>query len=71
MPCFEVSVRGRLSESVLDLIRSRFGEVLVVPAADSLLVLRPLDAAAQRALLTLLWDLGHEVLALNTQGESP
>ena len=58
----EVTVRGPLSRSLLDLVRTRFDRVST-PAA-TVLVVEAVDQAAVRALLTLLWDADHEVVAL-------
>ncbi len=61
----ELTVRGDLADAVLELIRSRF-EVLATRTGSgpttSLAVVA--DQAAQRALLTLLWDTGHELIEL-------
>ena len=73
MTACEVSVRGRLSGSVEDVIRSRFGAVLARygPGDSTTVLVTVADPAAQRALLTLLWDTGHDVLALRAEGEAP
>jgi hypothetical protein len=60
----EVTVRGPLSHALLEVVRTRFDRV-ATPAADgTVLVVEAIDQAAVRALLTLLWDADHEVLAL-------
>jgi hypothetical protein len=61
---FEVTLREPLSCALLGVIRTRFDHV-PTPAGDgTVLTVGSLDQAALRALLTLLWDADHEVLAL-------
>jgi hypothetical protein len=61
---FEVTLREPLSRSLLGMIRTRFDHV-PTPAGDgTVLVVGSLDQASLRALLTLLWDADHEILAL-------
>jgi len=60
----ELTVRAPLSQSLLGEIRSRF-DLSASDADGSVLILENLDQASVRALLTLLWDAGHEVLSLN------
>ena len=63
----ELVVGGQLSGPLLDLLRSRFGEVTAESApAGTVLVVDGLDQSAQRALLTLLWDTGHDVISLRS-----
>ncbi|MFI5909778.1 hypothetical protein [Dactylosporangium sp. NPDC051541] len=63
----EFDVGGRLSESLLDLIRSRFGEVRTRPCGPGTTVIVPgTDPASVRALLTLLWDTGHDVVSMRS-----
>ena len=57
-------MRGPLSRALLGLIRTRFDQVSVPDADGSVLIIEDLDQASVRALLTLLWDAGHEVLSL-------
>ena len=57
-------MRGPLSSALLGLIRTRFDQVSVPAADGSVLIIEDLDQASVRALLTLLWDAGHEVLSL-------
>ncbi|MDT7582140.1 MAG: hypothetical protein QOK35_3404, partial [Pseudonocardiales bacterium] len=45
-------------------IRTRFDHVSAPGADGTTLVVDGVDQAAVRALLTLLWDAGHEVLSL-------
>ena len=62
----EVSVGGQLADSLLEVIRSRFGDVTTHAGAGlgATLIVRGLDPASERALLTLLWDTGHDVVAM-------
>jgi hypothetical protein len=60
-------VRGQLSESFLELVRSRFDEVgRTNVGQNTLLMIDGADAAAERALITLLWDTGHDVIAVRS-----
>jgi hypothetical protein len=59
----ELTLRGPLSGALRGLIRSRFDQVSM-PADRSVLIIEDLDQASMRALLTLLWDAGHEVESL-------
>jgi hypothetical protein len=64
----ELTVRGPVAGSVVEVIRSRF-ELAWARGCDGrtvVLALDGVDQAAIRALLVLLWDSGHEVLALST-----
>jgi hypothetical protein len=61
---YELRVRGSLAHTVLDVIRARFDRVGASDADGSALIIENVDQATVRALLTLLWDTGHEVLSL-------
>jgi hypothetical protein len=61
----ELKVRGRLPESVVELIRARFGDV-VARGEETVLIVAGIDPAAERALLTLLWDAGHDVVSMRS-----
>jgi hypothetical protein len=56
-----LTVRGPVPGSLTDTIRTRFDRV----SLDTVLVVDDVDQAAVRALLTLLWDAGHEVIGLS------
>jgi hypothetical protein len=63
----ELLVGGQLSGPILELLRSRFGEVTTQAARTGTVVLVDgLDQSSQRALLTLLWDTGHDVISLRS-----
>lgn len=66
----ELTLRGPLSHTLLGLIRSRFDQVSTPDADRSVLIVEDLDQASVRALLTLLWDAGHEVRSLTTSRRS-
>jgi hypothetical protein len=71
MATCELTVRGPVARSLTDAIRTRFDHVSA-PAGDrTLLVVDDVDQASVRALMTLLWDAGHEVLTLTVKEESP
>ena len=64
MSHFEFDVLGQLAEPLLEAMRSRFGEVTTHRAGRGTTVsVDGLDAASERALLTLLWDTGHDVVS--------
>lgn len=64
MSRFEIGVDGQLAESLVELIRSRFGEVTTrCLATGTTVTVVGLDPASERALLTLLWDTGHDVVS--------
>ncbi|AYC42123.1 hypothetical protein DWG14_06415 [Streptomyces griseorubiginosus] len=62
-PHYEFRMRGPISRTVLDVIRTRFDHVSTPGADGTVLVVHHVDQASVRALLTLLWDTGHHVLA--------
>ena len=64
----EIVVRGQLADSIVSVIGSRFGALAISPDPSGLSarIVGDLDQAAERALLTLLWDTGHEVLSLRS-----
>jgi hypothetical protein len=68
VPRCELSISGQLAGSLLELIRSRFGDVTTRPAAGSstTMIVVGLDPASERALLTLLWDTGHDVVSMRS-----
>ena len=66
----EVTVRGPLARAVLETAVARFDSVRAVTlTGDSVLTVDGLDQAALRALLTLLWDTGHEVVRVTSTPE--
>lgn len=74
---FELRLRGSLAHTVLDVIRARFDRIdLLGPGGaggpgGTVLIIANVDQAAVRALLTLLWDTGHEVLSLTPLPDPP
>jgi len=56
-----LTVRGPVPGSLTDTIRTRFDRV----SLGTVLVVDDVDQAAVRALLTLLWDAGHDVIGLS------
>jgi hypothetical protein len=52
-----------IAHTVLDVIRTRFDQVSTPGADSTALIVENLDQASVRALLTLLWDTGHDVLS--------
>ena len=67
---YEVHLASRPPRLVLEQIRSRFGEVGVRRDPDrTVLTGTVTDQPALRALLTLVWDGGGDVLAVLIDGE--
>lgn len=70
----EVTVAGVVARSVLDVLRTRFDVVTARPvdrraglAVDrTVLTVTGVDQPAVRALMVMLWDSGHDVLAMST-----
>jgi hypothetical protein len=61
---YELRVRAPIARGLLDVIRTRFDHVSASGADGTVLIVDNIDQASVRALLTLLWDTGHEVLSL-------
>jgi hypothetical protein len=63
--CYRLIVAGHLSQTVAQLIDSRFGSAASISSSgpDSAVDLTA-DQPALRALLILLWDLGHDLVAI-------
>ena len=57
----ELVVNGPIARSVVETIAARFGPSRV---DRDVLTVEGVDHAAIRALMVLLWDTGHEVLAM-------
>jgi hypothetical protein len=65
MDCYELRVKGRLAESVTALINMRFDKVVtrLEEGPSTTIIAEGLDPSAERALLNLLWDTGHEIIS--------
>jgi hypothetical protein len=64
--CYRLVVAGRPSRLLVDTIDARFGSAaLIRPSGDDTAVLLTADQPALRALLMLLWDVGHELVAVS------
>jgi hypothetical protein len=61
---YELRLRTPIAHTLLDVIRARFDRVSVPDPDGTVLIVENLDQASVRALLTLLWDTGHELLSL-------
>ena len=64
----EILVRGSIAGTVMGLIVSRFGALAISPAPDghSTRIAGEMDQSAERALLALLWDTGHDVISMHS-----
>lgn len=62
---YELLLGRPIARRLRDLLRSRFDGVSTPGDDPNSLVVDGLDQSALRALLTLLWDTGNEVLAVN------
>ena len=60
-----LTVNGPLASSVVDMIRKRFVAAVTQDGDRSVLTVDDVDQAAVRAATTMLWDSGHEVLAMS------
>ena len=66
---YELSVTGRLPTTVRELIADRFGSAVLIRAEENETVVGiDGDQASLRALLTLLWDVGHDVASVCRAG---
>jgi hypothetical protein len=62
---YRLEIRGPLPRVAQDQLRARFGDVRVQSDGDRTLVSgHTADQAALRAVLSLLWDVGVEVLVV-------
>jgi hypothetical protein len=62
----DLTVSGPMARSVIDAIRTRFDVIDATRTAEcTVLTIDAVDQAAVRALMIMLWDSGHEVLALS------
>jgi len=63
--CYRLIVAGPLSQTAAQIIDTRFGSAASISRSgrDSEVRLTS-DQPALRALLTLLWDLGHDLVAI-------
>jgi hypothetical protein len=69
---YRVTVAGPLPGSLAGVIRARFAGVSIRPGTGrTALELDAVDQPALRALLTLLWDVGHDVLSVTTEETTP
>lgn len=66
----ELTVAGGVARSVLDTIESRFDVrsecATDHPGGRTVLTVAGVDQSAVRALMIMLWDSGHHVLAMST-----
>lgn len=67
----ELTVRGPVAGSVVAAMRARFDVESVAASGHTVLTVGRADQAALRALMIMLWDSGHEVLAMSTAPGSP
>ncbi|KND23873.1 MULTISPECIES: hypothetical protein [Streptomyces] len=60
---YVLTLRGPIARTLLDVISTRFDHVSAPGADGTVLIVENIDQASLRALLTLLWDTNHDVLA--------
>lgn len=60
-------VRGRVAASTVELLSARFAALSIARTADgeATALSGDMDRATERALLTLLWDMEHDVVAVS------
>lgn len=63
----ELTVCGHVARSVIAAMRTRFDVASTQTADHTVLTVGDADQAAVRALMLMLWDSGHEVLAMSTE----
>ena len=64
--CYRLVVAGPPSRLLVDTIDARFGSAASVrPSGSDTSVLLTADQSSLRALLTLLWDVGHELVTVS------
>ena len=65
----ELILKGSLAESIVELITSRHGSPIIESAAGrrTIVIIDTTDTAAERALLNLLWDTGHDIVAMRAE----
>jgi hypothetical protein len=69
---YRLVIAGPVAQWLTDTIADRFGGVSISAAANgTVLEVVEADQPALRALLTLLWDVGHDVLSLSAEKEWP
>ena len=71
MSC-RVTVAGPLGAAATEAVRAQYGRVVLRTRhvdRQTVLDLDSLDQPALRGLLTLLWDFGHDVVAVSTTHE--
>ena len=70
-PRFRVIVAGPLSAGATRALQAQYGQALTIDRVDreTVLDLDGLDQPAIRGVLTLLWDLGHDVVAVTNQSK--
>jgi hypothetical protein len=61
----ELIVTGPLARSAIEAIRTRFDVDATRTMQTTVLTIDDVDQAAVRALMLMLWDSGHEVLAMS------
>lgn len=66
MTSIEIVVRGPLAESFVRLIASRFSALTVSPGQVGTRLTGEMDQSTERALLSLLWDTGHDVVSMQS-----
>jgi hypothetical protein len=64
--CCKLTITGPLARSVVDAIKTRFDGESTRTSGGTVLTVRGVDQAAIRALMIMLWDSGHELLAMST-----
>jgi hypothetical protein len=67
----ELTVRGPIAGSVVAAMRARFDVESASASGHTILTVDRADQAAVRALMIMLWDSGHEVLAMSTAPGAP
>jgi hypothetical protein len=68
---YRLLVTGRLPKTVTDVVTDRFGPASIQADEGITVVDIDADQASLRALLTLLWDIGHDVPSISRRTDLP
>ena len=60
----ELTVTGPIARSAIAAIESRFQAVAIRTAGTTIVTVDAVDQAAVRSLMVMLWDSGHELVAM-------
>ena len=65
---FEITLEGPCPQSLRDLLGTRYDVHPADPVSSGTLIINDLDQASLRAILSLLWDAGLDVISASRAG---